>query len=43
MTWLNPHLTLQYVGYTQFNGTSQHASDNNTLFLNVWIAFGLPR
>ena len=43
LAWLNPHLTLQYTGYTQFNGTSSHASDNNTIFLNLWIALGMPR
>ena len=42
MSWFNPHLTLQYVAYTQFNGTSQHAGDNNTVFLNLWFALGLP-
>ena len=40
--WFNPHVTLQYVAYTQFNGTSMHAGDNNTVFLNLWFALGLP-
>jgi len=43
----NLRLVLQYTGYTQFNGgnigydgaTSRKASDNNTLFLNAWVAF----
>jgi hypothetical protein len=43
VSWFNPHFTLQYVAYSQFNGTSEHASDNNTLFLNVWFALGMPR
>lgn len=42
LTWFNPHLTLQYTAYTQFNGTSQNAGDNNTVFLNLWFALGLP-
>ena len=33
----NIRLGLQYTGYTQFDGTSRHASDNNTLFLNLWM------
>lgn len=37
-TWFNPRLSLQYTMYTEFNGTSDHASDNNTLFLLLWIA-----
>lgn len=40
--WFNPHVTLQYIAYTQFNGTSMHAGDNNTVFLNLWFALGLP-
>ncbi|MDA8230049.1 MAG: hypothetical protein M0006_01785 [Magnetospirillum sp.] len=42
INWGNLRLQLQYVGYTEFNGTSAHASDNNTLYLNVWIALGIP-
>jgi hypothetical protein len=34
----NLRLSVQYVGYTRFNGTSAHAQDNNTLFLNLWLA-----
>lgn len=37
-TWFNARLSLQYTMYTEFNGTSDHASDNNTLFLLLWIA-----
>lgn len=33
----NMRLALQYTGYTRFDGTSKHASDNNTLFLNLWF------
>jgi hypothetical protein len=39
-------LMLQYTGYNKFNGasanydgTGRNARDNNTLFLNVWVAF----
>lgn len=37
--WLNLRLGLQYVAYTQFNGTATNAGDNNTLYLNGWLAF----
>lgn len=36
--WLNARLGLQYVGYTEFNGSRSHASDNNTLYANIWFA-----
>jgi len=36
--WLNARLGLQYVGYSEFNGSRQHAGDNNTLYANVWFA-----
>jgi hypothetical protein len=42
----NLRLLLQYTGYTKFNGarsnydgTGRNASDNNTLFFDVWVAF----
>jgi hypothetical protein len=44
--WLNTHVTLQYVAYNKFNGagtdydgSGRSASDNNTLYLLLWIAF----
>lgn len=37
-SWMNVRLSLQYTAYTKFDGTSSHASDNNTLFLLLWIA-----
>jgi hypothetical protein len=44
--WLNVQFTLQYTIYSEFdgaahnyNGEGRNASDNNTLFLGVWIAF----
>jgi len=39
--WGNMRLALQYTGYTEFNGEYRHASDNNTLFLNLWV-IGAP-
>lgn len=35
----NLKLSLQYIAYTQFDGTSHNASDNNTLFVHGWLAF----
>ena len=42
----NVRLMMQYIAYTKFNGTStnydgfgRNASANNTLFLNLWIAY----
>ena len=39
-------LLLQYTGYGKFNGAKtnyggngRNASDNNTLFFDVWVAF----
>ena len=37
-TYFNARLSLQYTAYAEFNGTSAHASDNNTLFLLLWLA-----
>ncbi len=37
--WLNLRLALQYVGYTQFDGTAKKSSNNNTLYLNSWVSF----
>jgi hypothetical protein len=44
--WQNARITLQYVLYTGFNGTGsnydgfgRNASDNNTLYLLLWLAF----
>jgi len=38
LDWFNGRLSLQYTGYTEFEGTSSHASDNNTLMLHLWMA-----
>lgn len=35
----NLKLSLQYVAYAKFDGSTRNASDNNTLFLNGWLAF----
>jgi hypothetical protein len=44
--WLNMKFGLQYIWYTKFNGASKNydgngrnASDNNTLYAFVWLAF----
>ena len=46
MPWLNTRLEAQYVAYSKFDGASsnydgsgRNASDNNTLYLMVWLAF----
>jgi len=35
--WGNARVALQYTGYTEFNGTSKGAADNNTVFLNFIV------
>ena len=35
----NVKLSIQYTIYNRFNGTHSHASDNNTLYVESWIAF----
>ena len=37
--WGNLRLAAQYVMYTRFNGHSQGASGNNTLYLSLWLAW----
>jgi hypothetical protein len=37
-TYFNARLSLQYTMYNEFNGTSSHASDNNMLYLLLWLA-----
>lgn len=46
MPWLNTRFEAQYVAYSKFDGsrtnydgTGRNASDNNTLYLLVWLAF----
>lgn len=46
LPFLNTKLQLQYVGYTRFNGAGtdyagigRNASDNNTMYLLVWLNF----
>ena len=36
--WGNIRLAAQYVAYTQYNGVRSGASNNNALFLSVWLA-----
>jgi len=45
-SWMNAHVGLQYTGYNRFNGRSSNydgfdrsASDNDTIFLFLWLAF----
>ena len=43
----NVRLMMQYTGYSKFNGgssgydgvTARSARDNNTLFVNLWVAY----
>jgi hypothetical protein len=44
--WLNVKFTLQYTGYSKFNGGGtnydgfgRNASDNNTLYIGAWLAY----
>ncbi len=37
--WLNLRTSLQYIGYSQANGTNDLASQNNTFMINGWLAF----
>lgn len=37
--WLNLRTSLQYIGYSQANGTNSLASKNNTFMINGWLAF----
>ncbi len=44
--WQNVNLNLNYAGYTKFNGASsnydgagRNASDNNTVYLGLWVSF----
>ena len=36
---LNLRTSLQYIGYSKFNGTNSLASENNTFMVNGWLAF----
>jgi hypothetical protein len=46
LPWLNTKVSLQYTGYSKFNGGStnydgfgRNASDNNTAYCVLWVAF----
>ena len=46
LPWLNVKLSVQYTGYTKFNGGGANydgygrkASDNNTLYVAAWLAY----
>jgi hypothetical protein len=36
---MNLRTSLQYIGYSQANGTQANAQDNNTFMVNGWLAF----
>ena len=36
---MNLRTSLQYIGYSQFNGSSTDAQNNNTFMVNGWLAF----
>ena len=36
---MNLRMALQYVGYTQFDGNQSQAANNNTFYMNGWLAF----
>jgi hypothetical protein len=38
-SWLNLRTSLQYIGYSQFDGVGQSANANNTFMVNGWLAF----
>jgi len=38
-TWVNARLSLQYTAYTEFDGESRNASDNDSIFALLWLAF----
>jgi hypothetical protein len=38
-TWINARLSLQFTAYTQFDGTTRNASDNDSLYALLWLAF----
>lgn len=37
--WLNLRTSLQYIGYSKFNGANDKASQNNTFMINGWLMF----
>lgn len=37
LPWQNTKFTLQYVAYTKYEGTTDNASDNNTLLAQAWL------
>ena len=38
VNWGNARLALQYVAYDRFAGSTAHAGDFNTIYLNLWVA-----
>ncbi len=41
LSWANARLAVQYITYDRFDGTTAHASDNNTLYVSLWLAISL--
>lgn len=37
--WLNIRTSLQYIGYSQFDGVGTSANANNTFMMNGWLTF----
>jgi hypothetical protein len=37
--WLNLRTSLQYIGYSQFDGVNKFVNSNNTFMINGWLAF----
>lgn len=43
VNWANARIGLQYTAYTDFNGSSAHASDHNVFMINLWTALAFNR
>jgi len=41
--WLNARLALQYIAYSEFDGSTRNASDNNTVLLDLMVGAALNR
>ena len=39
LPWQNTKFSIQYTGFTRFDGISTNASDNNTLYLGAWFVW----
>jgi len=43
VNWANARIGVQYTAYTDFNGSSAHASDHNVFLINLWTALAFNR